>query len=57
MDDKWTTVVSANDYGAVGDGVTDDTKAIQAAIDAAGEGGKVCLAPGTYRVNGELKDN
>lgn len=41
-------------YGAVGDGVTDDTNAIRSAITAAGIGGTVLLPRGTYRISGTL---
>lgn len=41
---------SVKDFGAVGDGVADDTAAIQAAIDA-GLGGTVYLPSGNYRVS------
>jgi hypothetical protein len=45
--------VNVMDYGAKGDGTTDDTAAIQAAITALGsQGGAVVLPPGNYLLNG-----
>lgn len=43
-------VFSVREFGAVGDGTTKDTAAIQKAIDTAAEsgGGRVLLTPGTY---------
>lgn len=46
-------------YGATGDGTTDDTAAIQSAIDAAAasnNGGVVYFPPGIYIVGGALQD-
>ena len=48
--------VSVKDFGAVGDGVTDDTVAIQAAINSVQTtgGGKIELPPGTYKISSPL---
>lgn len=50
--DPWTSV---RDHGAVGDGVADDTAAVQRAIESAGVGGTVFLPLGTYRTSAPLR--
>ena len=48
-------VFNVRDYGAVGDGVTDDTAAIQAAVNAAAAVSGTCYLPrGRYVANGTI---
>jgi hypothetical protein len=56
---KMRDTVSVKDFGAVGDGVTDDTAAIQAALDycesqSGGRGWVVYAPTGQYRCTGKL---
>lgn len=44
----------AKEYGAAGNGTTDDTAAIQAAIDAMTSGGVLYFPAGTYKITGTL---
>ena len=53
--EKLAEIVSVKDFGAVGDGTTDDTAAIQAAIDTftvGTKGGSIYFPNGTYLVSG-----
>ena len=57
VQDKLRQMINVKDYGAVGDGTTDDTAAIQAAIDefqGAGNGGIVYMPPGRYKITSNL---
>ena len=48
---RFADVVNVKDFGAVGDGVTDDTAAIQAAINSSGF---VFIPEGTYKISSLL---
>jgi hypothetical protein len=47
--------INPDNYGAVGDGTTDDTAALQAALNACPAGGVVYLPVGIYRTSAPLK--
>jgi hypothetical protein len=50
VEDKLAERLSARDFGAIGDGVTDDGPALQAAMNAAAASGKhLDIGEGTYR--------
>lgn len=56
--DKLSQCVSVKDFGAVGDGVTDDTTAIQNAIDSLpSTGGALYFPTGTYLVSSAITIN
>lgn len=50
-------VANILDYGATGDGTTDDTAAIQAAVNAVGAGTTIFFPKGTYRATSQISVN
>ena len=55
VDSKLKDTVSVKDFGAVGDGVADDTAAIQAALNSAtGKGLTIYVPQGTYKITTSL---
>jgi parallel beta-helix repeat protein len=51
--DKGDQLVNVKEYGAVGDGGTNDTAAFIKALEACAVGGRTCLVPeGTYLISG-----
>jgi len=54
LGDKFAESVSVKDYGAVGDGISDDTTAITNAIAATTSGKTLLFPPAVYRVSSSL---
>lgn len=51
----FSPVISVTDFGAAGDGVTDDTAALQLAFDStAVQGGNLYIPEGDYKITGQL---
>lgn len=53
LENRAADVINVKDFGAVGDGVTDDTVAIQAALTAA-TGKGLYFPPASYKISAEL---
>jgi hypothetical protein len=54
IQDKLRDFIDARDFGVKGDGVTDDTAALQAALTACGAGHKLRIPTGTYLLSATL---
>lgn len=54
LDDRFADVVNVKDFGAVGDGATDNTITIQAAIDATPDNGVLIIPEGDYKISADL---
>ena len=59
MPDRLAEIKNVKDFGAIGDGNRDDTKAIQAAVDwtSGANRGTIYFPPGTYKVTGSITFN
>ena len=51
---RFADVINVKDFGAVGDGVADDTVAIQAAINSTSPFGEVFFPEGTYKISSTI---
>lgn len=54
---RFADVVNVKDFGAIGDGVTDDSSAIQSAVTAAGQSKKVYIPSGKYYCASSITSN
>lgn len=57
LEDRFAEVVNVKDFGAVGDGVTDDTAAIQAAVDSMESFDTLFIPKGVFLVSHILLDD
>jgi hypothetical protein len=55
--EKNAEVISVKDFGAVGNGIVDDTTAFQNAADAAAFGGSIYIPVGTYNISSAITWN
>lgn len=53
---KLSEIVSVKDFGAIGDGITDDTTAIQTAIDSLSNDSSLTFPPGIYKIRQVIFD-
>ncbi len=51
---RFADVVNVKDFGAVGDGVADDTAALQAAINSLSNGGSLRIPVGNYKLTNQI---
>lgn len=55
LEKKTASIINAKEYGAIGNGICNDTEALQAAIDAANKAGRCVYIPaGRYLINRPL---
>jgi hypothetical protein len=53
LPDRFGDLKNVKDFGAVGDGATDDTAAVQAAVNAVSRGGRLLL-PGVFNISSPI---
>jgi len=57
LENRFADVVNVKDFGAVGDGVADDTAAIQAAVNATPINGTIFIPDGNYLISSNINSS